>query len=400
MSDQDRNPSTQSEETVGEPSTRRRFLKRVSAAGLTATLPPAFAFESQKSSATAPNMTRPLIIDTLGGFQNANLNEAETEGPTRGVDARSLGDAKASGLCAVNLTLGFVAGKEEPFEYTIRDIAHWDTLLRRHSTSLTKVLTVNDIRAAQADGRIGVIYGFQNAAMMGKDAGRVEIFADLGVRIIQLTYNIRNQLGDGSMVAENKGLSAFGREVVEQLNRHRLLVDLSHSGEAICLDAITASKKPIIISHTGCRALADLPRNKSDRELKLLADKGGYVGIYFMPFLAVGRQPMAADLIAHIEHAIKICGEDHVGIGTDGNVTQVDDMPAFMARFKAEVAKRRAAGISATGERDDIVTFLPDLTGIQKFHRLADLLAARGHSSRRIEKILGENFLRVATEVW
>jgi membrane dipeptidase len=119
-----------------------------------------------------------------------------------------------------------------------------------------------------------------------------------------------------------------------------------------------------------------------------------------MPFLAVGRQPLAADLIAHIEHAINICGEDHVGIGTDGTVPQIDDMAAYMKGLEDEVRQRRAAGISAPGERPDIVPFLPDLSGRDKFWKLADLLAKRGHSSSRIEKILGANFLRVADGVW
>ncbi|MEQ1517994.1 MAG: membrane dipeptidase [Usitatibacteraceae bacterium] len=398
--DVDDNDGDDTNEIGSTAPSRRSFLQQTSAVGLSATMTSAFTSAADAATTPARKASRPLIIDALGGFSNTNLTEAETEGPTRGIDARSLADAKASGLTAVNLTIGFVAGKEEPFEHSIRDIAHWDTLLRRHAASLIKVQKVADILNARAQGKIGVIYGFQNAAMMGNDASRAEIFANLGVRIIQLTYNLRNALGDGAMVPENKGLTAFGRQVVDALNRHRVLVDLSHSGEQICLDAIAASKKPSLISHTGCRALAVLPRNKSDRELKLVADKGGFVGIYFMPFLAIDRQPMAADLIAHIEHAIKVCGEDHIGIGTDGNVTQVDDMPAFMERFRQEIAKRRAAGISATGERADIVTFLPDLTGVKKFHKLAELLAKRGHSSRRIEKILGANFMRVAGEVW
>jgi membrane dipeptidase len=178
------------------------------------------------------------------------------------------------------------------------------------------------------------------------------------------------------------------------------MVDLSHSGEQICLDAVSASAKPIAITHTGCRALVDLPRNKSDRELRAVAEKGGFVGMYFMPFLAAGRQPMAADLVAHIEHAVKVCGEDHVGIGTDGTVCAIDDMPDYMRALEKEVQQRRAAGISAPGERADIVTFLPDLQGPDKFHKLADLLAKRGHSASRIDKILGLNFLRFAGDVW
>ena len=390
---------TDSKLAEGSASSRRTFLQTCTTVGFVVTGVPALANERVKP-ATKALKHRPLIIDALGDIADPNLSDTEIEGPSRGLDGRALSDAKASGLSAVNLTIGYVAGKEEPFEKSIRDIGVWDALIRRHHASLSKVLTITDIRQAQASGKVGVIYGFQNAAMMGSDAKRVELFANLGMRVIQLTYNVRNQLGDGSMVPENKGLTDFGREVVHELNRNGVLMDLSHSGESICLDAIAASEKPILISHTGCRALADLPRNKTDEELRLLADKGGFVGIYSMPFLAIGRQPMASDLIAHIEHAIKICGEDHVGIGTDGTVPKIDDMPAFMEHFRKEVAERRATGIAATGERDDIVTFLPDLTGPQKFRKLADLLAKRGHSSRRIEKILGANFLRVAGEVW
>lgn len=379
-------------------STRRKFLQQVGITGLAATA--MSPFDSAIAQSSGKISSRPMIIDALGDITNENLSEAELNGPGQGVDARALADARASGLCAFNHTLGYVAGDQEPFEFSVRDIGIWDALIRRHGDVLMKVYAADDIRKAHAQHKIGVIYGFQNAAMMGRDATRVGIFANLGVKVIQLTYNTRNQLGDGSMVPDNQGLTEFGREVVHELNRNRVLVDLSHSGERTCLDAIATSGKPIIISHTGCRAVADLPRNKTDQELKGVADMGGFVGIYFMPFLAVGRQPYAADLIAHIEHAIQVCGEDHVGIGTDGSVPKIDDMPAYMNALKAEVEMRRAQGIGATGERADIVKFLPDLVGAGKFHQLAQLLQKRGHTSARIEKILGLNFLRVAQQIW
>lgn len=344
---------------------------------------------------------RPLIIDALGSIENVNRPQAEKDDPANiGIDARSLADAKAAGLSAFNMTIGHVFSKEDPFEQSVREVAAWDAFIRRHDHALIKVLQAADIHRAHEQGRTGVILGFQNAAMMGNDVRRVETFANLGVRVIQLTYNGANQLGDGATAPANRGLTPFGREVVHALNRHRVMVDLSHSGEQICLDAAAASTQPICITHTGCRALADLPRNKTDRELRLVAEKGGFVGIYFMPFLAIGRQPMAADLIAHIEHAIKVCGEDHVGLGTDGSIGAIDDMPGYMKSLEKEVQDRRAAGISAPGERGDIVTFLPDLHGPDKFQRLADMLAKRGHSTSRIEKILGLNFLRYAGDIW
>jgi membrane dipeptidase len=380
-------------------SNRRTFLQLAGATTLAlAGLPTTHAAAPVTISEPLPR--RRFIIDTLGGIANPNLPEGADEGPDRGIDARALLDARASGLVAFNQTMGYWSGKDEPFELSVREVAAWDAFIRRRPEALIKVFTAADIRLAHSTNKLGVIYGFQNAAQLGSDVRRVETFANLGVRVIQLTYNIRNALGDGAAVAENKGLTEFGREVVAALNQQRVLVDLSHSGENTCLDALAASKQPIVISHTGCRALADLPRNKSDRELKLLADKGGYVGIYWMPFLAIGRQPLAADLIAHIEHAIKVCGEDHVGIGTDGNVPGIDDMPGFMARHKKDIENRRKLGINAPGESADIVTFLPDLVGPTKFLKLADLLAKRGHSSARIEKVLGLNFLGVAERVW
>jgi membrane dipeptidase len=340
----------------------------------------------------------PFIIDVLGGFANPNLGKSDIS--TSAVDGRGLGDARASGLTAVNQTIGYVSGTMDPFEYSVAEIAAWDRLIRSRDAELLKVLTAADIRRAHDTGRIGVILGFQNSAMMGSDARRVEVFANLGVRVIQLTYNVRNQLGDGAMASENLGLTPFGREVVRQLNEQRVMVDLSHSGEQTCLDATAASEAPIIISHTGCRAVADLPRNKSDRELRAVAEKGGLVGIYFMPFLATGRQPTADDLLAHIDHAVDVCGEDHVCIGTDGTVSQIDDMSSYLERLKVEVAERKAAGIGAAGERADIVPFLPDLQGPEKFHRLGSLLSGRGYPESRVEKILGLNFLRFAEAIW
>ena len=373
-------------------SNRRTFLQQAAGAGVAALSWPALA---------AGSPPRPMVIDALGGIDNPNLSDAQRNDPAfMGIDARALADAKAAGLTAFNMTIGYVFGKEDPYEKSLADVRDWDALIRAKSDALLMVRGGADILRARAEGRIGVILGFQNAAMMGDDASRVATFAKAGVRVIQLTYNGANQLGDGSMAPANRGLTKFGREVVQQLNRNHVLVDLSHSGEQICLDAAAASTQPIAITHTGCRALADLPRNKSDKELRLVADRGGFVGIYFMPFLAVGRQPMAADLIAHIEHAVQVCGEDHVGIGTDGTIPRIDDMPAYLRGLEDEVRQRKASGVGATGERADIVPFLPDLSGKDKFWKLADMLAKRGHSSGRIEKILGTNFLRVAGGVW
>jgi membrane dipeptidase len=287
----------------------------------------------------------------------------------------------------------------EPFEHTIREIGVWNRIIRENPR-LLKVDTTADILRARTERRIGVIYGLQNAIQVGTDPTRIDIFADLGVRVIQLTYNPRNPLGDGAAVAENRGLTPLGREVVARLNARRVIVDLSHSGEQTCLDAARLSTQPVSINHTGCRAVMDLPRNKTDAELRLVAERGGFIGIYFMPFLHPAGQARAEDVVRHLEHAVNICGEDHVGIGTDGSVTSIDNLEHFRTQLAKEVAARRLAGISAPGEGPDTLPFVVDLRGVDQFRQLARLLAARGFTPTRIEKILGGNFLRFARDVW
>ncbi len=347
-----------------------------------------------------------LIINALGGIDDPNvaLHRPQSDNPVDtgipDIDARALREGHASGLNAVNITLGYVGGPQEPFEYTIKTIGVWDRVLREHAHDLTKVLSADDILKAKEDGKIGVIYGFQNGAMVGNKPERVEVFADLGVRVFQLTYNPTNQLGDGSMALENRGLTDLGREVVARLNAAKLMVDLSHSGQNTCLEAARISKQPISINHTGCRALCDLPRNKTDQELRLVADKGGFVGIYFMPFLTISGHATADDVVAHIEHALNVCGEDHVGIGTDGSVTSIDDLDRFQSFLAKQVTDRAKSGLGATGERPDTYPFVVDLRGVDQFRKLIGLLKGRGHSQSRIEKIMGRNFLRYAQHVW
>jgi membrane dipeptidase len=350
-----------------------------------------------------------LVINALGVLDNPNIAIEPSSGDRgamaysstgQNVDERSLADARASGLNAVNVTLGHVAGSAEPFEATVADIAGWDAFIRARPTALRKVYQACDIDEARAAGQIGVIYGFQNTEMLGNQAERIALFAKLGVRIIQLTYNGRNAVGCGATVPDDTGLSGFGAEVVERLQHERVLVDLSHSSEQTCLDTLRLARRPVAITHTGCRAVADHPRNKSDAELRLLAESGGVVGLYFMPYLRLAGQPFAADLIAHLEHALDVCGEDHVGLGTDGTTTAIDDMVAYRAQLAAETELRRSLGIAAPGETPDVSLFLPDLCGPSQFTELAERLAARGHPAPRIDKILGGNFRRLMAEAW
>ncbi|MBO7936233.1 membrane dipeptidase [Streptomyces sp. S9] len=349
----------------------------------------------------------PLIINALGQLDNPNAPrsmraaaELNATSEQFTVDARTLTEARASGLTAVTITLGYVMGELPPYEHTVHEIDVWDGIIDRHPDALLKVTTAADIRTAARDGRVGVVYGFQNAVAVGDDVSRVAEFAERGVRVVQLTYNQANHLGGGSAAPAGTGLTAFGREVVDALNDHHVMVDLSHSGERTCLEAAAHSRVPVSVNHTGCRALTDLPRNKTDDELRLVASRGGFVGIYFMPFLNPTGHARAADVVEHLAHAVDVCGEDHVGIGTDGPVTAIDDLDAYRERLAEHVARRGAAGVSAAGERADTYPFVVDLRGVDQFRELIRLLERRGWSATRIEKIMGRNFLDYAERVW
>ena len=349
------------------------------------------------------------IVNALGGLENPNV-DAETGSLLQQtseqmvIDARALADAHASGLTAVNITLGYTLGDLPPYEHTLRELDVWDGIIADNAAELLHVRTAADVWQAFDTDRVGVVYGFQNAVAVGEDPAlideRVALFARRGVRVIQLTYNQANHLGGGAMAPAASGLTGFGREVVAALNEHRVMVDLSHSGERTCLDAVRASRGPVSINHTGCRALTDLPRNKTDEELRLVAEGGGFVGIYFMPFLAESGHASAEDVLEHVVHALNVCGEDAVGIGTDGSVTEIDDLDAYRVRLAEHVAERARAGVGAAGERADTYPFVEDLRGVEQFRKLALMLERRGVRDEVVRKVLGANFLAFAERVW
>ena len=375
---------------------RRQFVIGSGAAALGAWLiGPRAAF-----GATAPSWppyANTLAIDASAGLGHAPVNE---DGSLNLID---LEDARNSGLSAVVLTLApsgrfrFDAGA---FETTVKAIAHWDDQVAAYPNTFAAIRTGADLDRAQRERKMGLIYGFQETSPLGEDIDRIDLFQSLGVRLIQLTHNRRNLVGDGCMEPGNAGLSDFGQAVIERLNARKVVVDLAHAGRRTMMEAIAASKAPMLISHTGCRALADLPRCTTDEALRVMADRGGVAGIVFWPYLRKQGQPMAADVIAHIEHAIDVCGEDHVGIGTDGTVSPTDRTPQFEKENREYIQVMIEDGIFEKGRSPDLYLFIPDLNSVRRFETLGALLSARGHSDARIAKILGGNFARVMREVW
>jgi membrane dipeptidase len=314
--------------------------------------------------------------------------------PPRGPLSQKQRDAiAASGITAINVTVS------ADFEGSVRNIALWQGEADTYPTLLSIVRRHSDIAKAKTDKTLGLMLGFQNTDMIERDLARLDLFYRLGIRIIQLTYNDRNLVGDGCLEPGNAGLSSFGREVVARMNELGVAVDLSHCGTQTTADGIAASTRPPLITHSGCREVFRHPRSKEDRELKAMADKGGVVGIYFMPFIGPGPGAPTVDmLLRQIDHAIKVCGVDHVGIGSDLSVTPIEETPEYLREHKSFVDARARRGISAPEESRPL--FIPELNHPRRLEGVVRGLRQRGHATAVIEKVIGGNFHRVLRDIW
>ncbi|WP_313913471.1 membrane dipeptidase [Tahibacter sp.] len=384
--------------------TRREVLIGAGLAGLhlaagQAAEPPARKSTANPASPTPawPPYRNTFAIDGASGF-----GFIYTEGDAAAT-AKELEAQRAAGVGAV-LTTAAPQGRfwldDDAFERARKTVGQWHAIAQRHPEHLYIVRDGADLTVERRGERTGVILGFQGTEPLGEDVGRVQLFRDLGVRVIQLTHNRRNLVGDGCTEPGNAGLSNYGHAVIATLNEKKIVVDLAHGAPRTVSEGIAACKAPMLISHTGCRALADLPRNVHDAELRAMAKRGGVAGMIFWPYLRTDTQPMAVDVIRHIEHALKVCGEDHVGIGTDIGVAPIERTPAFEKDNREFMKGMVEDGIFEKGRPADLYTFIPDLNMANRFEVLAGMLSQRGHPDARIAKILGGNFARVMTEVW
>jgi membrane dipeptidase len=372
---------------------RRQFLLAAGAVSAGLALPSAAS--TPLRTPRSPKASS-IWVDGQGG-----LDGFEPAGQGKLVPTQQLIDAiKQRRIDLISATVAEVGNGPDRFRGAVEGITGWDRLIAEHSKLLAKIKSAADIRAAREAGKLGLIYNFQDTTPLEADAGKVATFATLGVRVMQLTYNKRNLAGDGCLERANAGLSDFGREVIAKINEANVLLDLSHAGQRTIAEGIAESKAPLTISHSGCRALVDLPRNVHDAELRALADKGGVFGVYLMPFLKEKGQPVTGDLIRHLNHAVNVCGEDHVGIGTDNPLlgyTLNDETRKQHRQFYEERAKR---GIAAPGEAADVLNLVEGYNGADRYDLLAADLRSQGWSSARIDKVLGGNFVRLFREVW
>jgi membrane dipeptidase len=299
-----------------------------------------------------------------------------------------------SGINAVNWTVS-----ERDLEGTIRTIATVQALADKHPEAFTIIRRQPEIALAKQTGRLGILMGFQYTGFLEDDPSRIGMFRNLDVRIMQLTYNNRSIFGDGCLEPGNAGLSNAGHAAVTNMNAIGVAVDLSHSGYRTTSDAIEASAKPVLITHSGCAAVYAHPRNKPDAIIRALADRGGYFGVYLMPYLVASPTvPTRQHVLDHLVHAIDICGADHVGIGCDGSIQSITLTPEQKAEFDADIARRKQLHIGAPGE--DRYPWVPDLSGPSHMEVIAEELGRRGQPSSVIEKVLGANFQRVLGDIW
>ncbi|HEY6894369.1 MAG TPA: membrane dipeptidase [Rhodanobacteraceae bacterium] len=368
---------------------RRAFLH----AAALAALAPALPLRAAPATERWPRYRDVISIDGEGGLELLRADDVDAK-----MVERELAEARASGLTAALLQ---VTGTHAGFEEAVNDLMRCRARVAAHKDAFLIVETAADLQRAKRESKLGLILRFQGAEPIGDNFDHVAAFRALGIRVVELTHNRRNLYGDGSTEPGNAGLSVLGRVLVEQLNVDRIVVDVAHGSERTMKEGIAASKAPVVISHSGCRALSDLPRLADDDTLRAMAKSGGVIGIMFWPYLTREGQPMAIDVIRHIEHAIDVCGEDHVGIGTDGSIASIERTAEFEKQNLESMRQTVADGIFGPGRKaEGLYYFVPDLNAPNRFELLAAKLAARGHSDARIEKILGGNFARVFAEVW
>jgi membrane dipeptidase len=308
----------------------------------------------------------------------------------------SLAIFRESGLTAIKSTLG---GFNAAFESTLSEIGFYLRALEMHPDRFIQVRRADDFAVAKREGRLGIIFSFEGVTMLEGKLERIELFRDFGVRVMQLSYNTASPFAAGVLAPPSSGLTNLGVSAVERMNELGVAIDLSHANARTTTDVIARSKQPVLITHAGCAAVYDHPRNKKDEQLRAIAAKGGVVGIYDLPYLTPSpRQPTLEDYIAHMSHALTACGEDHVGIGSDAAVQPFDTSHDNLAAFNKVLEERRASGVGAPGE--DRPPFVEGLNTPSRCEIIADALLKKGYPIRVAEKVLGANFVRVFTEAW
>ena len=322
----------------------------------------------------------------------------------------------------VNVVSGTYAGPgpiNNAFESSVKSMAEARAIIDALQGELVLIREAADIERAYRNGKRGIILDFQETIPFGSDLKRIELFYNLGLRVVQLTYNLRNLAGDGCTEIHKSGLTYFGREMVQRLNEMNIVVDVSHCSEQVGWDALEVSSAPIMVTHSSSSAICYHDRGKSDGLARAIADKGGFFGVAVIPsFLQEGTEATLDDLARHVEHLVDVMGIDHVGIGTDkaglGPGTEsLIEYPEEIGRYATSFLymmeddprypKSRPGEFNWTGfRREHGLSDEHHMVGFDDFGdwpNITTKLAEHGFNEEELRKILGLNYLRVFKEV-
>jgi membrane dipeptidase len=293
-----------------------------------------------------------------------------------------------AGVTAANITL---AAHADSFETLLKKMYAYFNLLEARPDKTLLVETVADIHQAKQEGKVGIFFTQQTGTPVGRDISKWTILWKLGLRISQLTYMERSVFGDGCYEPENRGLTAYGRQAVQEMNRLGIVLDLSHAGERTSLEAIEYSQKPPIFSHANPREVGPSRRNITDEQIRAAAAKGGVVGITPHSELChkiPGVRPTIDDFLDHIDYVVALVGVDHVGIGSDiyESYTKVSWESQTKRMYPGPWVYE-----TMLSEGFSRITDLPKVTAG---------LIKRGYDDLSIKKILGDNWLRVFSQTW
>jgi membrane dipeptidase len=281
---------------------------------------------------------------------------------------------------------------------TLERLGYWHRLLRERQ-DLLLVRLASDIELAKQTGRLGVYMHFQGAEPIEHDLDLVDLYKALGVGMIQLTYNVRNRIGDGCEERIDAGLSRFGVKLIERLNAARVIVDCSHTGLRTSLEAIECSAAPVVLSHSNARRVHTSPRNVSDELIAAIARSGGVIGIAGFPgMVAPTPLPTLDDFILHIDAIVRLVGIDHVGLGIDYYVGQAGVASDEEALRGYESAVR--SGIWSSAYPPPPHHYPAGIETPKTLLVLTRRLLEIGYADEDVRKILGGNWLRVMRSVW
>jgi len=293
---------------------------------------------------------------------------------------------QAGGLAAVHATICY----HENFRETVANIAGWNRRFERFPELIVQGFGGDDVRQAKAQGRTAIFFGAQNPSCMEDDIGLIEILHRLGLRFMQLTYNNQSLLATGCHEAEDSGLTRMGREVVREMNRAGLAIDMSHSSERSTLETIAHSTRPVAITHANPHSWHPSPRNKSDTVLKALAGSGGMLGFSLYPHhLRGGSGCSLKDFCEMVARTADLMGIDHIGIGSDLCQDQPDQVVHWMRLGRWTKAEASGGGFPPQP---------PWFQSNRDHGNIAEGLKTVGFADPEIAKVMGGNWLRFFDE--